>query len=285
VERIFGLPSGFKMICCQRRFATYNQNYQGKMNTNVNVIDAHAHCGIQDQGMPQSFEDYNSEIQGSGIEAVVMFSPVMEIYDRYNPNFKDDSKWQQRRKRSNEYLMTLSNAELKVIPYFFIWNDFAVHQLSSRHEGIKWHRHPNEPVYHYDDPGCKKAIEEIKRRNMPVVLEEEFENTMRFINELAVGVRVIIPHLGLLNGGYDVFVKHEVWDNPNVYADTALASRYEIEDYIDHFGYVRILFGSDFPFGDPKEELSKILGLSIPHDKKEMILGLNLKRLLADSNK
>jgi hypothetical protein len=37
---------------------------------------------------------------------------------------------------------------------------------------------------------------------MPVVLEEEFENTIRFINELAIGVNVIIPHLDLLNGGY-----------------------------------------------------------------------------------
>jgi len=254
------------------------------MNTKVNVIDAHAHCGVQDQSIPQSFEDYNSAIQGSGIEAVVMFSPVMEIYDRYNLNFKDDSKWLQRRKRSNEYLMTISSAELKVIPYFFIWNDFAVHQLKPRHKGIKWHRHPNEPVYHYDVPECNKAIEEIKRRNMPVVLEEEFENTIRFINELAVDIKVIIPHLGLLNGGYHAFAEKGIWDNPNVYADTALASRYEIEDYINRFGYDRILFGSDFPFGDPKEELSKILNLPIPQKKKEMILSLNLKCLLADSN-
>ena len=53
------------------------------------IIDAHAHCGIQDRSMPQSFEDYHSQIGGSGIEAVVMFSPVMEIYDRYRPNFQN----------------------------------------------------------------------------------------------------------------------------------------------------------------------------------------------------
>jgi hypothetical protein len=51
--------------------------------------------------MPQSFEDYRSQIQGSGIEAVVMFSPVMEIYDRYRPNFEDNAEWQQRRTQSN----------------------------------------------------------------------------------------------------------------------------------------------------------------------------------------
>ena len=74
------------------------------MNSKFNVIDAHAHCGIQDQSMPQSFEDYRSQIRGSGIEAVVMFSPVMEIYDRYQQNFTDNADWQQRRKISNEHL-------------------------------------------------------------------------------------------------------------------------------------------------------------------------------------
>ena len=252
------------------------------MNT---IIDAHAHCGIQDQSMPQSFEDYHSQIQGNGIEAVVMFSPVIEIYDRYRPNFEDNAKWKIQRKISNEYLLTIGSSDLKVIPYFFIWNDFAVDQIKPQHKGIKWHRHPSEPVYHYDDPQCKEAIDKIKRRNMPVVLEEEFENTIYFINELAVGVKVIIPHLGMLNGGYHAFVEHGVWDKQNVYADTALASRYEIEDYVDNFGYDRILFGSDFPFGDPKEELCKIQDLPIPRRKKEMILGHNLRRLLKDSNR
>lgn len=145
------------------------------MNT---IINAHAHCGIIDRSVPQSFEDYRYQIQGSGIATVAMFSPVMEIYDRYRPNFEDNAKWQQRRKLSNEYLLTIGSSDLKVIPYFFIWNDFAVDQLTLQHKGIKWHRHPHEPVYHYDDPQCKKAIDEIKRRNMPVVLEEEFENTL-----------------------------------------------------------------------------------------------------------
>ena len=213
-----------------------------------------------------------------------MFSPVMEIYDRCASNFSDNAKWQEKRKISNEYMLTIGSSDLKVIPYFFIWNDFAIDQIKPQHKGIKWHRHPHEPVYHYDDPQCKNAIDNIKRRNMPIVLEEEFENTLFFINEFAVGAKVIIPHLGLLNGGYHAFVKHDVWDKQNVYADTALASRYEIKDYVDNFGYDRILFGSDFPFGDPKEELSKIQDLSIAKEKKEMILGHNLRRLLKDSN-
>ena len=129
------------------------------MNT---IIDAHAHCGIIDRSTPQSFEDYRHHIHGSGIEAVVMFAPVMEIYNRYQPNFEDDAKWQQRRRQSNEYLLTVGSSDLMVIPYFFIWNDFAINQLKPQHKGIKWHRHPHEPAYHYDDPQCKEAINKIR---------------------------------------------------------------------------------------------------------------------------
>jgi hypothetical protein len=84
------------------------------------IIDAHAHCGIQDQSMPQSYEDYCSQFHDSGIEVVVMFSPVVEIYDRYSPNFEDNDEWQQRRKISNEYLLKIGNSDLAVIPYFFM---------------------------------------------------------------------------------------------------------------------------------------------------------------------
>lgn len=248
------------------------------------IIDAHAHCGILDRVPPQSFEDYQDHVSGSGIGGVVMFSPVMEIYDRYNSDFRDDARWRMRRKSSNEYLLSIGNPELEVIPYFFIWNDFAVEQLTSQHRGIKWHRHEDEPRYNYDDPRCKKAVDEIRKRNMPVVLEEELGNTARFIDEIARGVRVIIPHLGLLNGGYDAIARSGIWDRPNVYTDTALASSYEIADYVKRYGCERILFGSDFPFGDPQRELSKVLDLMIPEKEMAMLLGLNLRRLLSDSN-
>ena len=104
---------------------------------------------------------------------------------------------------SNAYLLSLKPVELIVYPYFFIWNDFAVEQLSPAHCGIKWHRHADEPVYRYDDPRCRSALDEIRRRGLPVVLEEEFDQTVRFIRELADGITVVIPHLGMLNGGFD----------------------------------------------------------------------------------
>lgn len=248
------------------------------------VIDSHAHLGTQDNSFDQSFESYFSYIQNTDITIVVAFSPVIEIYDRYDYNFKDTDKWRLKRKKANEYLLNIGIQDLKVIPYFFIWNDFAVDQLTFQHKGIKWHRHSLEPVYHYDSDICRKAIKEIKKRNMPVVLEEELANTIKFINEYAKGVRVIIPHLGGLNGGYNAIAASGLWERPNVYADTALASSYEISHYIQNYGHDRIMFGSDFPFGDPEQELLKITNLDLEPDIEKAVLAENLQHLLSSSN-
>ncbi|MFO7751026.1 MAG: amidohydrolase family protein [Desulfobacteraceae bacterium] len=251
------------------------------MDIKASVIDAHAHCGVLDRLPDQSFTAYHSCVRRSEIGAVVMFSPVMEIYDRYEPHFKDSPEWRQRRQRSNQYLLTIGARDLRVIPYFFIWNDFAVDQLTGQHCGIKWHRHADEPVYHYEEKKCQKAIDLIRRRNLPVVLEEELSNTIGFINDIAPGVPVIIPHLGGLNGGYRAIAENRLWEKRDVYTDTALAPEREIRAYIETYGHDRILFGSDFPFGDPVEELSKIKGLGLSKAAEKALLGGNLKALLA----
>ena len=250
-------------------------------NASQPVIDAHAHCGVIDRSWPQSFEDYVRQAAGTVITGVAAFSPVMEIYDRYDPFFVDTPAWQQRREESNAYLLSQSSGAMTVYPYFFIWNDFAVDQLTSAHCGIKWHRHASEPVYLYHDPRCRPALDEIRRRRLPVVLEEEFENTVRFIRELAHGITVIIPHLGMLNGGFQAIAEAGLWNQENVWADTALAGRDEIREYIRSYGHQRLMFGSDFPFGDPYAELEKVRHLNLDPAVETAVLGGNFKGLQA----
>jgi predicted TIM-barrel fold metal-dependent hydrolase len=255
-----------------------------KMKTSPAVIDAHAHCGIIDRGWPQSYPAYARHAATTDIGGVAFFSPVAEIYDRYDAGFADTPAWRLRRKESNAYLLSLKPAEMTVYPYFFIWNDFAIEQLAAAHCGIKWHRHDDEPVYHYDDPRCRLALDEIRRRGLPVVLEEEFDHTVRFIRELARGITVIIPHLGMLNGGFRSIAEAGLWAQENVWADTALADRTEIRDYIRAYGHGRLMFGSDFPFGDPASELQKVRSLKLEPAIEAAVLGGNFIRLQACVN-
>ncbi|MGC8719058.1 MAG: amidohydrolase family protein [Thermodesulforhabdaceae bacterium] len=246
------------------------------------VIDAHVHCGIQDRYPPQDIDTYRATCRGTPIIGIAAFPPVSEVYDRYNPNFTDSPAWQETRRKAHEYLLSLASSvkDFIVYPYLFVWNDFAWQELDRGFRGIKWHRHSNEPRYNYNDPACSRMIEEIRRRELPVVLEEEYSETVAFIKERAQGVTVIIPHLGLLNGGYERIKSERLWDLPNVWADTALADRSTIRDYIKNYGTERLLFGSDFPFGDPRRELAKILELGLSEEEKERVLGANLLRLL-----
>jgi hypothetical protein len=245
------------------------------------VIDAHAHCGLIDRRLPQSFEDYRQQVAGTDIGGVALFSPVLEIYDRYDFQFSDTAAWRRSRQVSNAYLLSLKSAGLRVYPYFFIWNDFAVEQLSAAHCGIKWHRHAGEPIYHYNDPKCRAALSDIRRRNLPVVLEEEFDYTLRFVRELAGAITVIIPHLGLLNGGFRAIAEAGLWERENVWADTALASRDEIRAYLSRYGHRRLMFGSDFPFGSPAAELQKVRSLGLDNEVEAAVLGGNFTRLQA----
>ena len=247
----------------------------------IGVIDAHAHCGEIDCSMPQSFKDYHQQIAATDIGGAALFSPVLEIYDRHDFHFTDTPAWQLRRQKSNAFLLSLKPADWTVFPYFFIWNDFAIEQLGAGHCGIKWHRHPGEPVYRYDDPRCRVALDEIRYRNLPVVLEEEFENTLRFVNELADGITVIIPHLGLLNGGFRSIADAGLWERETVWADTALASRDEISEYLRCYGHHRLLFGSDFPFGSPSDELRKVRSLGLEPEVEAAVVGGNFIRLQA----
>ena len=229
--------------------------------------------------MPQSFEDYRRQVAQTDIGGVVLFSPVLEIYDRYDSNFTDTAAWQRSRQLSNAYLLSLKSTDLCIYPYFFIWNDFAVEQLSAAHCGIKWHRHAGEPVYSYDKPKCRDALNKIRRRKLPIVLEEEFENTRRFLRELASGITVIIPHLGLLNGGFRAIAEAGLWELENVWADTALASSDEIRTYVQRYGHRRLMFGSDFPFGSPSAELHKVRSLGLDPKVEAAVLGGNFTRL------
>ncbi|MEJ5299553.1 MAG: amidohydrolase family protein [Thermodesulforhabdaceae bacterium] len=249
---------------------------------NLQVIDSHIHCGIQDKFPPQDIESYRAACKGTPIGGVVAFPPVSEVYDRYDPLFVDSPEWQVVRRRAHDYLLALASSmkDFIVYPFLFVWNDFAWKELDRGFKGIKWHRHADEPRYNYDDPECKIMIDEICKRSMPVVLEEEFTETVAFVRERAAGVKVIIPHLGLLNGGYGRIKSEGLWDLPNVYADTALADRFTIEDYVRNYGVERLLFGSDFPFGNPKRELRKIMDLPISELEKDKIVRENVLNLL-----
>jgi uncharacterized protein len=241
---------------------------------NIPVLDSHTHCGLT-----APFEELSREWGQGEIWRGVVFSPVEEIYDRHDPYFTDSEDYGRSRRRVHDYLLKL-RATKNIFPFFFIWNDFA--PIPDGFLGIKWHRHPGEPVYLYEPAQCQNKTDEICDKRLPIVLEEEFGNTLRFIKTVSGRTVVIIPHMGPLNGGYYKLKKAGAFENEMVWVDTALASRQEIDDFADAYGIERMMFGSDYPFGIPASEKRKITECFSGSDLDSVLSG-NLLRLLVKS--
>jgi hypothetical protein len=234
------------------------------------VLDAHAHCGIT---LP--FQRLKPLWEEGDINGGVLFSPVEEIYDRYDPDFTDTEDYSLSREKVHTYLESLISK--KIFVYWFVWNDFML--PGTGFEGIKWHRHAGEPHYDYRSEKCRVFIEHVCRQHLPVVVEEEFNLTLGLIERFKKRTPVIIPHFGALNGGYMRLKLADLFENPLIYVDTALADTAEIKDFAADYGVERILFGSDFPFGEPAYEKYKVERIFYGKDRKK-VLAENLLDLL-----
>jgi uncharacterized protein len=242
------------------------------------IIDSHMHCGLQNVSLP--YEEIRGYLQEGGIGGACLFAPVEDIYNRYDDHFQDTSAWVACRQRANRYLLNLQQPQNHLFAYYFVWNDFRKEELEKGYRGIKWHRHEDEPVYHYDDPLCESFLEEAYRLQLPILLEESFENTLYFIQRIKGRTPLIIPHLGMLNGGFYALFHSGIWEDETIYADTALASGREMEQFLERYGSRRLLFGSDFPFGSPYHELQKVKHLKMDGDDFENIVNRNILRLM-----
>jgi predicted TIM-barrel fold metal-dependent hydrolase len=245
---------------------------------NTKIIDSHMHCGIQNVTLP--FDVIKKYLDSAGIQGACLFAPVEDIYDRYNYDFEDNAAWVTCRQQANRYLLEIQEKHESFFSYYFVWNDFRKDELKKGYRAVKWHRHEYEPVYQYDAPLCEAFLQEVYRLELPIVLEESFENTQYFIKRVNGRTPVIIPHMGGLNGGFPTLFKSGTWDNETIYADTALAPGWEIAEFLNRYGSDRLLFGSDFPFGTPGNELQAVIRLNLGKEDFDKVVCHNILRLL-----
>ncbi len=96
------------------------------------------------------------------------------------------------------------------------------------------------------------------------------------------GLKIVAAHMGGLKLSREVL---ETLVGRDVYFDTAWTAEPWIDDrtmesIIKKHGAEKILFGSDFPWNNPKREIEIINRLSIPASDKKLIMGGNAIRIL-----
>jgi predicted TIM-barrel fold metal-dependent hydrolase len=235
----------------------------------MEIIDSHTHWGPSlTMGTEVTTKELLRQAEQSGVNQIIIFPfPSTALADE----------------RINERLLEETVKLKKFIPYYYIPETMKPIPEGKKFYGGKWHwmRGIQDCSSNYktlEDPKLDEFIQASEKIDLPIVFEEELAFTETFVKKTK-NLKIIIPHLGMLGGNpidfLNVFKARE-----NAYFDTALASSEIVMKFIENIGYERILFGSDIPFGTMKWELEKVLSLPIGDDKKEWILGKNLKRLI-----
>jgi len=127
-----------------------------------------------------------------------------------------------------------------------------------------------------DAPDFQAIMAAIQALNFPMTFEEHFEVTCEFVRRYP-DVTLIIPHMGMLNGGQER-VQAQFRDNPKIHFDTSLGQ--VNETIVETLGASRLLYGCDYPYGSPADNLRRVQRLKIPEEEKELMLGGNVKRLV-----
>ncbi len=241
----------------------------------MRIIDNHIHCG---NNVHKSFtlDDVKQDLNEAGVQGAVLFAFPEDMY-----RIEDSREW---RIKANNYVLEVSrNAEEDIYPFYFIWNDYIIPENLNDYAGIKWHRHWDEPRYDYDDPRCNEMLKSIKELNLPVLIEEEYADTVRFVRDNP-DLNIIIPHMGNLNGGYD---KMDVFfDNPKIRFDTSTADLDAIKRVLDNVGAERVIFGSDVSgtrtpfFNFTKVELAKVRQLNLDEQSWSRLFAGNFESLI-----
>ena len=168
------------------------------------------------------------------------------------------------------------------IPYFYIRENFP--SIPPEYFGGKWHwmRGWQDNASNYDllldDPDLPDLAERLQKADKPIIFEEELDFTVRFVERFP-GLKLIIPHLGLLGGNPLDFLR-SFQGKENIYFDTALAQQNTIREFVRTIGPERVIFGSDIPFGSMESELAKVMGLSLSYGDKKRILADNILELI-----
>ncbi|MBP8745053.1 MAG: amidohydrolase family protein [Syntrophorhabdus sp.] len=235
------------------------------------IIDSHSHWGPSlSMGTEVTTAELQRQLKASGISHVVLipFPSTAIANNEINIKLLEETKQIQ-----------------SFIPYHYIRENYdtdGFNPIPEAYSGGKWHwmRGWQDTASNYevlDDPLLPGLIEKLRKINKPIVFEEDFEFTVKFVN-MAEGVTLIIPHLGLLGGNpYDFLRAFK--DNESIYFDTALASRDQIKKFVETIGPERVIFGSDVPFGSMASELDKVMSLQIPREDKELLLYKNIINL------
>jgi predicted TIM-barrel fold metal-dependent hydrolase len=152
---------------------------------------------------------------------------------------------------------------------------------------------PDFQEFYVDDEKVFPLYEELQKLNLTVLLhcgaEVSSSDEVRSDPGRILKVMEKFPELKIIGahmGGFLIWKEAlEKLAGKNIYFDTSdsiSAMKKELlEQFFAKHGFDKIVYGSDFPIQDPKEDITFIKSLDISEENKQKILSSNIKKLLS----
>jgi len=199
---------------------------------------------------------------------------------------------------ANRYVLR-SGQEFDLYPFYYIGGnpytdtraDLEVSVNLDEYAGIRWHywfaesedrtgrvdRHELEfAVMTMESAEFEGLMAALKFYGKPIIFQEDFAVTLEFTRRYGE-LNIIIPHMGMLSGGEER-VLGQLYREPNIYFTT---SRGALDPVIlRRIPPERLLYASDYPYGNPAAEIDKIRQLDLGDEDEALVFGENVERIL-----
>ena len=193
----------------------------------------------------------------------------------------------------NRFLKSQLDAHNEFIGFITLHEDLTEEQV---YEEIEWavqngfkgiKLHPDFQKFNIDDEKVEKIYRNASEKL--TILFHTGDNRFDYSKPYRLAnVAKKFPKVNFIGahfGGYRCWSDFDLYKGlENVYFDTSSSLPFigaELaEKMIEKAGAEKFFFGTDFPMWDATEELERFDKLKISDDKKEMILGANVKKLL-----
>lgn len=233
------------------------------------MIDAHVHLGsIPYKGKKWgNFEEYKKITKKIGVKkyCVVPIGLPNNFTDKTTPD--------------NDSVLKETDKNSSVIPVYW-FNVFDLPEtFDERYKAIKLHSDIGEVAIN-----DKRVVDFVKKVNLPVFVHTNESKKYSDLGTVAdLAYKVDIPVIALHSGSVTkTFFKLDNYKFPkNVYFETS-GIQYAIilKKIYEEFGAERIIFGSDYPFGDLRVSLAMIDTLNPSKKEYNLITKGNINKIL-----
>jgi len=175
-------------------------------------------------------------------------------------------------------------------PFYEKWS-YELDRIKDNALGIKYQ--PEFQMFFIDDERIFPVYEKIQKLQIPMLFHCGYELTltglvqagpkqMLNVKKHFPGIKFVAAHMG----GFMMWdeIEDKIIGDNHFYLDTSSAvvfmKKEQTYRFLQKHSPDRILFGSDFPFGHPKNDLEFFKTLNIEKDKLEKIMHINAEKLL-----